>query len=404
MKDKDGNEIKEVTPGEVIEAVKELREKTEKYGADHAETKEMVDKIETTLVASEEQHKEVMTKHNEATKKALELEERVKDFELELIKSANAKANYKDLPEYKALEKMAKMGSDKLDIDEQKTLRMDTGTAGGYLTTTEMDSQIIKTITELSPVRQVARVKSTTQKTLEIPKRTGIPTATYEGEAAAGSDSESVYGNEQLTSYRLTVTVPFTMDLLNDSQFSLENEINNDVAEAMAFKEGNKFVLGTGSKQPEGFLVNAAIIADTATSETSQTITGDDLLLLTGELKVGYNPMYAFNRKTLAFLRTLKGSDGHYLWQASLAPNVPNTIGGENYIQFQDMPDIAASSKSIIYGDFLRGYCITDRTGMVVIRDDLAKKRQAIVELTFHKWNTGQVVLSEAFKLLTTQA
>jgi HK97 family phage major capsid protein len=281
---------------------------------------------------------------------------------------------------------------------------MDTGTAGGYLTTTEMDTMIIKTITEMSAVRQVARVKSTSKKTIEIPKRTGIPVATYEGEAAQGPVDQSVYGNEQLTAYRLTVTVPFTMDLLNDSSFSLENEINADVAEAFAFGEGNKFVLGTGSKQPEGFLVNADIISDTATSETSATITGDDLLLLTGELKVGYNAMYAFNRKTLAFLRTLKGSDGHYLWQASLAPNVPNTIAGEPYIQFQDMPDIAASSKSIIYGDFLRGYTITDRTGMVIIRDDVTQKRNAIIELTFHKWNTGQVVLSEAFKLLTTKS
>jgi len=206
-----------------------------------------------------------------------------------------------------------------------------------------------------------------------------------------------------LTAYRQTVTVPYTIDLLNDSQFDLENEIRNDVAEAFAYGEGNKFVLGTGAKQPEGFLVNAAVIAGQSTSATSGTVVFDDILALTGTLKAGYNPIFGFNRQTLAYLRTLKDGAGAYVWQPGNG-GLPNLIAGERYAIFQDMPSITNSSLSIVYGDFLRGYLITDRTGMVVVRDEYAKKRQAIVEVTYHRWNTGQVVLDEAITVLKTKA
>ena len=71
----------------------------------------------------------------------------------------------------------------------------------------------------------------------------------------------------------------------------------------------------------------------------------------------------------------------------------------------QDMPTRDASGNlPVIYGDFMRGYTIVDRTGMAVIRDDITRKKERIIELCFHKYNTGQVVLAEAFKALKIKA
>lgn len=404
----------EVKAEEVKAAVDELRKTVETYGAESTEVKAIMEKVEETLKTQEDASAKVVADLMAEVKAREAIEEQVKTLELEIAKgtySGGKKGDYKETPEYNALAKYFQFGDAGLDADEKlclvtsaKTMRMDDSTQGGYLTTTEMDNVIIKKITEISPVRQVARVKNVGKKTLDVPKRESIPVATYEGEAAAGDDDNSTYGSEQLTAYRLTVTVPYTMDILGDSAFDLEAEVNNDVSEAFAFKEGNKFVLGTGSKQPEGFLVHPAIIAGARETAGSSTISGDDLLLLTGDLKVGYNPMYSFNRQTLAFLRTLKGSDGQYLWQASLAPNVPNTIAGEPYVVMQDMPSIATGALSVMYADFLRGYLIIDRTGMVIIRDEVTRKKFAIIELTFHRWNHGQVVLPEAFKALKIAA
>lgn len=402
----------EIKTAEVMDAVKALRETVEKHGIESPEYKSMVEKTDEAFRAQEELSAKTVADLAETEKKRADLEEQVKDLEVAVSRSSTSgvTTDHKEMPEYKALQAYVQRGMEMTPeekdvlVAHSKTMRMDTDTAGGYLTTTEFDTVITKKVTEISPIRQIARVRTVGKKTLEMPVRNTIPTATYEGEAAAGSDSESTYQNEQVTAWRLTTTVPFTLDLLMDSNFNLEAEINADVAEAFAQKEGNKFVLGTGAKQPEGFLVNADVVAGAVETAGSGTISGDDLLLMTGRLKVGYNPMFGFNRQTLAFLRTLKGSDGQYLWQIGLAPNAPNTIAGDPYTVIQDMPSIATGALSVIYADFMRGYVITDRAGMQIIRDDFAKKRQAIIETTFHKYNTGQVILAEAFTALKIKA
>ena len=389
---------------EALLAVKALRDTVEKFGSDSAQFKQMADDTAKAIEVQEKASQVFTQKLADEQKSNLELKERIDGLELELSRKGTPGQNYKDKPEYKAMQLYVQKGIDALDIEQKNTLRTDIATQGGYLTMPELDNLIIKKITEMSPVRSVARVRTVSSKTLSIPTRTTIPVATYEGEAAAGGESNSTYGQETLTAYRLTVTVPYTYDQLIDSQFDIESEIMNDVAEAFAFTEGNKFVLGSGAKQPEGFLSNADVVAGFRLSSTSGVITGDDVLLLSGDLKVGYNPMYAMNRQTLAFLRTLKGStNDHYLWQVGLGPTQPNTLAGAPYMIMQDMPSIAANSLSLMYADFARGYTIIDRTGLQVIRDDLTRKKNNIIELTFHRYNHGQVVLPEAFKVLKTK-
>lgn len=396
----------EVTVKEVKGAVDELRKNLERYGQESVEYKSVYEKTIKTIEDQEKQSAKILADQKAAEKSAVELIERVKALELDLAtkNAIPSGLNYKEGIEYKALQQFVRIGKSEMTVDEIKVMRMDDNTTGGYLTTTEMDTVIVKTITEISPVRQVSRVKSVGKKTLEVPKRTAILVATYEGETQVGGEDQSTYNNEQVTAFRQTVTVPFTQDMLMDSEFDIESEITGDVTEAFAQGEGANFVLGDAAKKPEGFLANAAIVADARETAGSGTISGDDLLLLTGDLKVGYNPMYGFNRQTLAFLRTLKGSDGQYLWQIGLAPGAPNTIAGEPYVVMQDMPSIAVGALSVIYADFLRGYLIIDRTGVLIIRDEFTSKKAAIIEITFHRWNTGQVVLSEAFKALKIKA
>lgn len=389
-----------------VQVVDQLREISEKFGNTSTEFQEFQSKAEGLLDASEKKNAEIVAQANEDRKSLEGLQDQYKTLEVEMARKATQSGmSYKEMPEYQALNIFASKGLDGLEMAQKALLRTDNDVQGGYLTTSEMDNALIKAITEISPVRQVSRVRSVGKKTLEMPVRKSIPTATYEGENEAGDESNSTYGTETLTCFRLTTKVRFTMDMMLDSGFDIENEVLQDVAEAFAFNEGNKFVLGDGAKKPEGFLVDPSIVAGASTSESSTTITGDDLLKLTGELKVGYNPLFGFNRQTLAHLRTLKGSDGQYLWQAGLAPNQPNTIGGESYTIMQDMPAYnVAGNLAVIYGDFLRGYTIIDRTGTTVIRDNITEADKNIIKLIFHKYNTGQVVLPEAFKALKVKA
>ena len=410
MEKKEFDELK----SETMEAVTFMRETAEKFGVDSAEFKAAIEKTEGRLEEYEKENQKLVAEMTEARKAAEETDDRVKALEIEVAAQQGAdkkEKNHKDSREYKALEKWAAMGFDSLDAEEKQLLRGDDSTQGGYLTMPEMDAIVLKEITEISPVRQHARVKTVGSKTLMIPVRTGIPTALYEGEAESDELSTSTYGSETLTTFALSTTVPFTRDLMMDSEFDLENEIMDDVAEAFAFAEGRNFILGDGAKKPEGILshplLTTAFNATTnpvgyRTSAGSGAVSFDDLKLMTGDLKVGYMPGYFFNRRTKANLLTQKGTDGHYLWSMA-ADGAPSMISGYPYMLFEDMPDIASNAFAVGFGDLMRGYCITDFSGMEIVRDEVTRKRNRIIELTFFRWNTGQVVLAEAIKLLRIQ-
>jgi HK97 family phage major capsid protein len=188
-----------------------------------------------------------------------------------------------------------------------------------------------------------------------------------------------------------------------DSSFSMESEIFQDSSESFALGEGNGHVAGTGFKQPSGFTVDSRVVADARITDDVGTIGFDDMMNLTGDLKEGYNPVYVFNRRTLAFLRTLKGGDGHPLWLPGMNGVVNNTINGHPYVIANAMPDIASGAIPVAFGDFARGYTIVDRMGLAIIRDELTKKKKAVVEFTMMRWSTGQVTLPEAIKLLTVK-
>lgn len=393
--------MSEATNEEVMKAVKALRTEFEKSSPNQ----EKLEKINTFLDTQEEKNQERVQELKASEKREEEMKERMDALEIEIARGgASQEKNHRDTPEYKALDLMVKKGLDHMDQETKALLRTDDDTSGGYLVTNEMDNVIIKKITEISNIRSIARVRTISSKSIDMPTRTGILTSTFEGEAESDADSTSQYGSEAVTPFRQSVTVPITKDMLMDAAFNMESEILGDASEAFAQNEGAFHVNGDGVKKPAGFLQDADILAGARTSEGSATISADDVILLTGDLKTGYNPNYVMNRRTLAFLRTLKSTDGQFLWSPGMNGLVANTINGYGYLLANDMPDMAANSLSIAFGDFLRGYSIIDRTGVAVIRDEFAQKRKAIIEFTINRWTTGQVTLPEAITLLKTKA
>ena len=386
---------------DVMQAVTALREEFNKKSPDF----DKIDKIELVLEAQETKNQERLTETKAAETKAEEMKERIDALELELARSGGTgdQKNYKESDEYKAMNDYCKVG-ERVANEQKQLLRTDSDTAGGFLTTIELDTEITKKITEISNIRSIARVRTISSKAMEVPVRGTLLVATYEGEAESNEDSVTTYSNETLNTFRQTVNIPITMDMLMDAEFDMESEIMGDAGEAFAQGEGLNFVVGDGVKKPAGFVSDTRVQAGARNGSGSSTFTADDVILLTGDLKVGYNPMYVFNRQTLAFIRTLKSTDGQFLWLPGLNGPVANTINGFPYLIAQDMPAIATDAFPIAFGDFQRGYTIVDRTGMSVVRDEFTQKKKAIVEFTINRWNYAQVTLPEAITLLKTIA
>jgi HK97 family phage major capsid protein len=343
------------------------------------------------------------------------LEDQLANLEDVVARASNVKKSdsSKDAPEYKSLKTFMQKGDRTFGEMEAKTLRVDTAAEGGVLVPEDMERSIVKNITEISPVRAVARVRTTSSASVKFPVRNSLLNAQWEGELEDSTSSTSTYGMVEISPDRLSVCVPISRELLSDSVFDMEADILSDYQESRMQKEGQAFVIGDGNKKPMGFMVDPTVASRdiSAGSATSQDV-ADAILLLTGDLKTGYNPIFGFNRRTLAFIRTLKDSQGRYIYQPALNGEVAPTIAGYTYALMEDVPDLVDSSGDLIvdangaiaFADFREAYYIVDKPEIVVIRDEFTAKNRNVIEFQFHARTSGKVVKPEAITKLVVGA
>jgi len=287
----------------------------------------------------------------------------------------------------------------------RKSLSITNDATGGYLAPVEYVREIIKTVTEISPARQLARVRSTASKAIQVPKRTGQFAAQWVSEQGTRSETTGLtYGMLEIPTHEMYALVDISSQNLEDSAFNMASEIEMEAGEQFALAEGTAFVTGNGVGKPEGFISNSSV--GTTNSGAAATIKADGMLTLKHTLKTVYtrNATWAMNRTTLGSVRKLKDGAGNYLWTPGIAQGKPNTIDGDPYVEVPDMANEAASAKPIAYGDFQRGYTLVDRIAMEMLRDPYTQATSGNIRFIFRRRLGGMVTLPEAIKVLVCSA
>lgn len=377
--------------------VADLRKAVDSKDADSAETKQKIEKLTTDILDMEEKNQKLVTEIAESKKVEEELKKNYSSLEQQINLMPNGAAKDEKSVELKAYEKFVTKGPSTLTDEERKYLRTDVNPDGGYLAPPEYVNEITKKITEISPIRSVARIRTTSTPRMFVPKRTSLVTAYWVGEGASSTASKSQYGATDIKVEKLTGETRITLEELMESAFNMESEISQDMAEQFAQKEGAAFVNGTGpaANMPEGFMSVTGI--SEINSGAASDITMDSIIEVTGQLKTGYNPMYAFNRRTFAKILTLKGNDQYYWTGGNIAAGVPNQLVGHEYLITPDLPDVSAGTYPVVFADFARGYTVVDHTMLLTIRDDYTLASEGKVRFFFHRFVGGAVELKEAF-------
>ena len=304
----------------------------------------------------------------------------------------------------KSFDKWLRKGKENMDENEVKALTVSDDTAAGFLAPPEYVNELIKTITEITPFRSAARVRATTQKSVQIPSRTATFSAVFLAEQGTRSETTGYTTQlEEIPTHELYALVDISEQELEDAVFDLEAEMQLEFATQFAKAEGTAFISGNGVGTPEGVLTNSSV--GTTESGSDSGLTGDGLLDLVHAIKSDYsqNALFMFNRSTLAAIRKLKDTAGQYVFQAGmmLTAGVPNTILGYPYIEAPDMPDIAHTAKPVVFGDFNRGYMVVDRVNLSVLRDPFTQATSGNVRYVARRRIGGQVVLAEALRIQT---
>ena len=394
----------ELNQNEAMKLVEELKTLTTKSNEDSAEVKEKIVKIEKALEKNDEANQKLTLAIAEKHAKDVETEEKLKGLERLVTMTGNGGAAQELKNESKkSLETYLKTGQMTEEYRNQKYYRTDNNVDGGYVVDPEFVLEIIKKITEIDPIRTVARVRTTSSNRFELPIRSSLISSYFIGEGQTGTPSQSKYGKEMFKLHKMMTIAKITVEELNTAAFNMEMEINDDVVESRAAREGLAFVSGSGVGEPMGFMTDPNV--DHIKSEDATDATIDNLIDLSGELKSGYNPMYGFNRNTLAYFRKQKGDDGQYLWVAgNISAGVPNTINGYPYIEIPSLANVGAGTFPVVFADFARAYLIGDHTFSSALRDDYSLSTQGMVQLIFSNFVAGGVVNPEAIIKLKIEA
>ena len=256
-------------------------------------------------------------------------------------------------------------------------------------------------MTEISPIRSIARVRQTSARSVQIPSRTGQFSASWVSETGTRSETTGLtYGMEEITAHEEYALVDISEQDVEDSVFNMEAELSTEFSEQFSKAEGTAFVNGTAAGQPEGFMVNASI--GETVSGSASALTANGLIDLYSAVKTDYarNGVFVFNRATLGKIRQLVDSNGSYVFQAgfSLQVGVPNTILGQPYIEATDMPDVGSNTYPVAFGDFRRGYMIVDRVALAILRDPYTQATSGTIRYIARRRVGGQVILAEAIR------
>lgn len=327
------------------------------------------------------------------------IKEQVEQLET-VMKRPNSGFETKQIDETcEAFTKFVRKGMENLEPEEKKALTVSNDSTGGYLAPPEYVRELLKTVTEISPIRTIARVRSTGQRSVQVPKRSSQFSAQWVAEQ--GTRSETTGYNvalEEVPAHEVYALVDISEQNLEDTVFDLEAEMQSEFAEQFAKAEGNAFTVGDSIGKPEGLLTNSSV--SEVVSGNSSALLADGLITLVHSIKSEYanNGTFVFNRSTLAAIRKLKDTAGQYVFQAgmSLQGGVPNTILGYPYVQATDMPDVGANAFPVLFGDFSRAYMIVDRVALAVSRDPFTQATSGNVRYVARRRVGGQVVQAEA--------
>ena len=296
------------------------------------------------------------------------------------------------------------MRSKSIPHEVYNALQVGTLTEGGYLAPDEYEHTLIEALEEQNIFRSLARVITTSSGERKIPVVASKGTAAWIDEEAAYPESDDSFGQTSIGAYKLATMIKVSEELLNDSVFDVASYIAKEFARRIGAAEEEAFFTGNGTGKPTGILA-ATGGAGTGVTTAGAAITMDEVMDLFYSLRAPYrrNSVFIMNDSTVKALRKLKNGNGDYIWQASVTANTPDTLLNRPVYTSSFMPAIAASAKTILFGD-LGYYWVADREGRSFKRLNELYAPTGQVGFLASERVDGKLILPEAVKVLAMKA
>ncbi len=259
--------------------------------------------------------------------------------------------------------------------DIRAAMSTTTGSEGGYTVATEYSRALIEALKAGGSVRSVASTIQTSTGAQMLFPTTDATSEEGEivGQNASVTALDTTFGQASLDVYKYSsksIALPF--ELLQDSMFDIEAYIKRLLALRLGRIQDKHHVIGTGTGQPHG-VVTKSTLGKTGTTGQTTSVIYDDLVDLEHSVDPAYRngARYMMNDSTLKALRKIKDTQNRPIfvpgYEQGNPGGAPDRLLGREIVINQYMPVMAASAKSILFGDFSK-YLVRDVMDVTLFR------------------------------------
>lgn len=236
-----------------------------------------------------------------------------------------------------------------LDLETRADVNL-TKSDNGAVIPSSIANKIIEKVKEMSPLFAMA-THYNVGGTLTIPsydESTQKITMAYATEFATIDSTSGKFTSISLTGFLAGARSLVSKSLVNNSQFDLVPFVVRKMAEAAAYWIENQLINGTTSK-----IEGLSKVAASVTAASATAVTADELIDLQETIPDVYQGgcIWVMSKATRTAIRKLKDGQNNYLLNKDATSRWGYTLFGKDVYISDNMPDMAAGKRAILYLD-----------------------------------------------------
>lgn len=392
-----------------------IQQQGEAFEAFKKANDDRIKEIEQKGAASGDLVAKVGTINDDITRLGREIEEVAKKAARGQMASAAEQLTEEQREYRKAFGRFLRKGVD-TGLAELQLKAMNTGSDpdGGYLVLPEMDAAIDRVAQTMGAMYRLANtVTIGSAKYDKLVKTSGMAMRRTADGGTGGETTEPKFAKIGIEVFTAEVEPWVYNETLEDAIINLEADLAEEAAIGFVEGAGAEFITGNGVGKARGITAYTNVanssyawgkvgyIVSGKSAAFASVAPADKVVSLQHALKAQYRPgaVWLSNDTTLGVMRQMKdGSGSYYLWQVDPTAGFGGRFLGSPVEVDDNMPDIAAGSYSLAYGNIKRAYTIVNRAGTTLIRDNITAK--GTTKFNFRRRFGGGVVQFEAIKLM----
>jgi HK97 family phage major capsid protein len=247
---------------------------------------------------------------------------------------------------------------------ELRDLVVGTAGAGGNLRPTSFERSLYDFLENVSGVRQVATVITTTSgESLELPVVATHGTAAAVAEGTALAEGDASFSKITMQAFKFGQLLQISSELLQDSGVDIVGFAAADLGRALGRVTGAAYATGAGGAGgPQGIMTAAGTGKTGGTGVAGVPTIAEltDLAYSLGDPGYRANAAWLMRDATAGKIRNLTNTSGDFLWQPAVQAGQPDRLLGYPVVIDPFVAATGTASNSVLFGDIAAAFVIRD--------------------------------------------